>query len=269
MAPEQHRGNIVVERETDLHERFIRLLLIGELGILSKEERLALEAHAMECDACFEAMGRGAAAAAVMRAQSERFLSILQDEASTEQSSARSSGFFSRWFARILRPRHAVPAFAAALLFAVILWPRNSSDLRDLATFPRPEFPSLGVRGPASPEIRRELLDTGLGYFDLGKYEAAERSFRAMLEKDPEDPEAAYLLGLTLAWRGQPEAARLPLERARQLATDELRPHAEWALANAYLGAGELALAKKILEEIESKNGEYAERARQLLRHFK
>jgi len=268
MAPEQHRGNIVVERETDLHERFIRLLLIGELGVLSKEERLALEAHAIECDACFEAMGRGAAAAAVMRAQSERFLSILQDEESTEQAS-RSTDRFSRWFARILRPRFAVPTFAAALLLAVILWPRGSSDLRDLATFPRPESSSLALRGPASRDTRRELLDMGLGNFDLGKYEAAERSFRTMLEKDPDDPEAAYLLGLTLAWRGQPEAAQLPLERARQLATDELRPHAEWALANAYLGAGQHAQAKKLLEEIETKRGEYALRAGQLLQRFK
>lgn len=259
----------MVERETDPHEQFSRLLLIGELGPLSKEERLALDAHALECDACFEAMGRGAAAAAVMHAQKERFLSILQEEAPTEQRSASWGAPVSRWFARILRPRHAIPAFAAALLVAAILWPRNSSDLRDLATFPRPEFPSFALRGPASREIRRELLDTGLGNFDLGKYEAAERSFQTMLERDPEDSEAAYLLGLTLAWRGQPEAAQLPLERARQLATDELRPHAEWALANAYLGAGQHAQAKKLLEEIESKNGEYALRAGQLLQRFK
>jgi tetratricopeptide (TPR) repeat protein len=229
------------------------LLPYYDWDALPETERTILESHALECDACFAELERGAVAVRVLRDHREEALRALG------APSEKQTRFLS-W----KKPWVLVPA-AAGLLIVAWLFFASRPDYRDLASFPlEPESISI-VRGSGANDGVSELIQVGLARLDLAQYADAERAFASAVARDPRSPRAAYLLGVTQARTGHVESAILSLDKAIELASPELRPHAEWALANAYLAGGYLQKAKDTLTVLATGTGEVADEARALL----
>jgi tetratricopeptide (TPR) repeat protein len=246
------------------HCEFSDLLLRYELGALSNEERRSFEAHLLECDDCFAELERGSAAVAKMRERAPALRRVLHE--AEEPQGVRLRDLTSRlrvW----LRPQIAVPVLVGLLLVAVGVreWVLSPDPAR-LASFPAEEIATGTVRAGSAADPPAELVESGAGYFNLGRYDEAARFFRAALEHDPEHARAAYLLGLSLALAGESEEAIPHLEKASRLSPEQLK--AFWVLANAYLVAGRDEDARAVLEGLvraDSVSGTYASRARELL----
>ena len=71
---------------------------------------------------------------------------------------------------------------------------------------------------PHKASIREAL---GIAYFRLGRYEAAEEEFRAVLEISPVDDYAHYALGRCLEKLGRRTEANTHYKLARSLRPDE------------------------------------------------
>jgi Flp pilus assembly protein TadD len=73
-------------------------------------------------------------------------------------------------------------------------------------------------REPHKASIREAL---GIAYFRLGRYEAAEEEFRAVLEISPVDDYARYALGRSLEKLGRTTEANAHYKLARSLRPGE------------------------------------------------
>lgn len=236
-----------------------------EFGALSDAERSAFERHVLECEACFEELERGFAAAGTLRDHSGVFLRVL-DEAPRETagSAVRAARRWS-WLDRVFRPPLAIPALAVLVVGLVTAtWMARRPGEARFATFPREAMPSEAVRAPGTDDAARELMASGAAYFDLGRYDEAARRFRAARDRDPSSAEAAYALGLSMALAGDARGAIPHLEAVRRLASGDLRDKTDWVLANAYLRAGDGASARRELSVLATGSGELAARARDL-----
>jgi tetratricopeptide (TPR) repeat protein len=228
------------------------LLPYYDWDALPETERAILESHALECDACFAELERGAMAAHVLRDHREEAL--------------RALGAPSEKQPRILfwkKPWVLVPAAAGLLIVGLFFASRP--DYQDLASFPLEPESSNIVRGPSTNDAVNELIQVGLARLDLEQYAEAEQAFASAVARDPRSARATYLLGITRAREGRMEAAIPSLDAAVELASPELRSHAQWALANAHLAAGHLQPAKDILNVLTTGTGDVAEKARALL----
>jgi tetratricopeptide (TPR) repeat protein len=253
--------------ERSTHAAMSRLLARYEFSALSGDERRAFEAHVLECDLCFAELERGSVATAALRERARQFRETL---AADEARGARVAPGLAARLAGLARaiaaPRVFAPAAAVALLLVIVtLRLTGAPRYAHLATFPTDEVAADIVRGPGTSDAVRELLVAGAGYFDIQQYDEAARRFRAARERDPQLAEAAYLLGLAEVFQGEERDALPDLEDAARLASDDLRPKAEWVLANAYLKAGRTRDARGVLERLSRGEGEYAAKARDLL----
>lgn len=263
-----------------------RLLVRYEFGAVSTQEKALFERHLFECDACFAELERGSVLTRVLHEHPDRFRAVLERaDASagaapidvpapapkprapvrTGAAASLRTGAWASLRARAFRPWVAVSAAAAVLLAVGVLRFARPPDPSRLATFPRDEMRSTALRAPGIHDDLRELLDTGAGYFDTGRYDEAARYFRAARDRDPKLAEAAYALGLALALGGDARAALPHLRSAVESAQGDLRDRARWVLANAYLRVGDVSAARRELERLEATPGEWSGRAQTLV----
>jgi tetratricopeptide (TPR) repeat protein len=236
-----------------------------EFGALTNSERSAFERHVLECEACFEELERGFAAAGTLRDHSGEFLRVLDEARRETAGSAVPAARRGSWLDRVFRAPVAVPALVVLVATLVITtWLARRPGEARFATFPREAMPSETVRAPGTDDAARELMASGAAYCNLGRYDMAARRFRAARERDPSSAEAAYALGLSMALAGDARGAIPHLEAASRLASGDLRDKAGWVLANAYLRAGDGAAARRELSVLATGSGEFAARAREL-----
>ena len=90
----------------------------------------------------------------------------------------------------------------------------------------------------------RRRLATALAQHEAGQFDRAEAGYRAVLDDDPDEPDALNLLGVMLQERGEPDQAIALLTRA--LAIDPDFPEALSNLARARRVSGEPAAAAEL-----------------------
>jgi len=242
----------------DLH------LLLGryEFDGLDLEERHAVEAHVLDCDACFAELERGARAVAAMREHAGDLRRVLAEPGPAEVPQAVAIG---AWRPRWRSWRLAPVALAAVVAGIALVRVFRAPNMAELASFPTETLAPEILRSPVQRDAARELLATGAAHFDLGHYDEAAQRFRAALEHEPTLAEAAYWAGLSTALAGDALAAIPYAEKAVQFATGEGRPRAAWVLANAYLATGRTSDARRVLEELRAAGGPFGDRAGALL----
>lgn len=102
------------------------------------------------------------------------------------------------------------------------------------------------------PDDYTTVVNLGNAYFDAAKYEEAEKTYTAALEKKPEDVDVRTDLGLTFAFRPQPNYDRAIQEFNKVL---EKAPNHILALQNlvvAFTKKGDAAKANEALARLES-----------------
>jgi tetratricopeptide (TPR) repeat protein len=239
-----------------------------EFGALSDEERRSFEAHLLGCDACFDELERGSTTVAEMRARSSFYAPLLRRRRSRTAPLRR---FLEAPWQAIrplrLRPWVVAPVLVVIMAVGIVGLQSLIVPLRyaRLATFPSEVAEADIVRSPEARDAVNELIQTGAAYFNLGRYDEAERCFKGAFRHEPEDVEAAYLLGLSVVLQRRTTEAIPILEGAHRLATSSPQwQKVAWALANAYLKARRIEEATEILDTLTVGEGEYAARAHEL-----
>jgi tetratricopeptide (TPR) repeat protein len=93
------------------------------------------------------------------------------------------------------------------------------------------------------PDIPGLQLELGLVYVGSAQWDKAEGAFRAEVNRQPGNAEAAYRLGETLLQQGRAREARAELERADKLQPD--MPETLYSLGKAASLDADIALAEK------------------------
>lgn len=212
-----------------------RMISRYEHGLLTSAERQRLEAHVLGCDACFAELERG---------------SIVCEACQAPGLAAALTERPVRGVALLRCP--AIALMTAGLLLCILMLgkPGPPTELTDFPTeVTLTDIPRAGGTG----EVLNELIRAGSGHLNLGHYAQAERFLRTARERAPEDPRAAYLLGLVIALRGDPEGAIPHLTAAAEESAD-----ATWLLAIAYLKSGRADRARDLLADIAARGGPHA-----------
>ncbi|MCK4302762.1 MAG: hypothetical protein KAY24_00835, partial [Candidatus Eisenbacteria sp.] len=131
------------------HDELAALLARYECGALSDKERLAFEAHLLECDECFAELERSADVAAAMRDHAPALLQVLAEREAEEGARQRHSpaslaSRVERFGERLHRlclplasPQVVVPVLIGLLVIAVgVREFSRPPGLARLATFP-------------------------------------------------------------------------------------------------------------------------------------
>ena len=101
------------------------------------------------------------------------------------------------------------------------------------------------------PDSREVIVHLGNAYFDLGKYEDAEKWYLSALAKKADDVDVRTDLGLTFVFRDKPDYDRGIQEFKRSLEIDPNHPQTLQNLTVAYTKKGDSANANQTLTTLE------------------
>ena len=101
------------------------------------------------------------------------------------------------------------------------------------------------------PDSREVIVHLGNAYFDLGKYEDAEKWYLSALAKKTDDVDVRTDLGLTFVFRDKPDYDRGIQEFKRSLEIDPNHPQTLQNLTVAYTKKGDSANANQTLTTLE------------------
>ena len=102
------------------------------------------------------------------------------------------------------------------------------------------------------PESREVIVHLGNAYFDLGKYDEAEKWYMSALSKKADDVNVRTDLGLTFIFREKPNYDRAIQEFQRSLELDPNHPQTLQNLTVAYTKKGDAGLAVQTLTKLEA-----------------
>lgn len=99
--------------------------------------------------------------------------------------------------------------------------------------------------------MQEERLERGIAHKLEGRYEEATVEFQALLDENPDHPEAYHQMGLVLGFIGQFDESLFALERAAHLAPNSVLARNDLALTYTMLGRYEEAKAEfgRVLEQ--------------------
>lgn len=234
-------------------------------GRLSPEEAAAYERHYFGCPRCFQDLRFRDGLAAVLETEGGE---IFAQERFEEERRAAAIETLAppRW--RPAWPRFgpvwaagAVAAVAAVVAFLV--WNHSverSARIRALARAEPYPYVALVLRGDGREEFRR-----GMESYTGGNYREAAVWLARSAEAGQAHADTYFFLGVSHLLSGYPADAVRALERSVDLAPSN--PVFRWYHAQALLRDGRVEGAEAELERL-AEGGEYAERARELLREI-
>ncbi len=117
--------------------------------------------------------------------------------------------------------------------------------------------------------LNKKLLNAGMYYYDLTKYDSAVLFFNKILDNNPQNTEVVFFKGICFLSVGNADDAVLSLNK---VVSDNLSPYgnpARWYLALAYLKTGDNEKAKETLLEIIKSNSTYSKDASRILKKLK
>ncbi len=248
-----------IERE-EVVERY----LTGSLG---PEERESFEEHYFACEHCFAAL------------QAQR---ALQAELSASAPQIRAMPAPNptawRWTAAM--------AMAAVVILAVlgIRWgmkPDSSPpappiqttksspadpSLSELARFDPPTYVPAVLRGAEDEPMRK--FQMAMKRYQQGDYTRAVAALRAVAKLNPKDPGVLFFLGVSHLLAGQTDDGIAALQQCVALGDMPYLEEAHYYLAEGFLRKGDLAAARRELEEVVRFKGDKEDAAQRLLQQL-
>ena len=118
-----------------------------------------------------------------------------------------------------------------------------------------------------NPKEYENIVKLGNGYFDIGKFEKAEKWYLQALDKKPDDINVRTDLGITFVERAEPNLDRAVKEFQTALQTNPKHEPTLYNLGVAFYKKNDSEQAGKILSELESINpqSQTTQRLRQLV----
>jgi FimV-like protein len=245
-------------------EEVVERYLTGSLG---PQERESFEEHYFACEQCFAAL------------QAHR---ALQAELSASAPQIRAMPAPSptawRWTAAM--------ATAAVVILAVlgIRWGMKSDlsppapptqtmqpgpagpSLAELARFDPPTYTPAVLRGAQDEPMRK--FRVAMKNYQHGDYARAITGLREAAKLNPQDAGALFFLGVSYLLSGQTDEGIAALQQSVALGETPYLEEAHYYLAKAFLRKGDLAAARRELEEVVRLEGDHKDEARRLLQQL-
>jgi tetratricopeptide (TPR) repeat protein len=236
-------------------------------GSLGPEERESFEEHYFACEQCFAAL------------QAHR---ALQAELSASAPQIRAmpapNPIAWRWTAAM--------AMAAVVILAVlaIRWgtkPHLSPSalptqtmqagpagpsLAELARFDPPTYTPAVLRGAQDEAMRK--FRVAMKHYQQRDYARAITGLREAAKLNPKDAGALFFLGVSHLLSGQTDEGITALQQSVALGDTPYLEEAHYYLGKAFLRKGNLAVARRELEEVVRLKGDHEDEARLLLQQL-
>lgn len=257
-----------------INPKMKELISLYQFNLLGGEDKLKVEAHLLECDACFAEVYRLSPAVKIMEKEPKFFLNALQSKKDADtmisklgkEIAKRMAMIFSSlknwWDAPVVKI--LVPVTALAIILFIIVSP-ETKRYSDLAIFDNVSSSALKVRDFV--EDSQMVFDRGVKYFEEKNYSEAIRHFKIYIKKEKNNAYAYYYLGVSLVLTGNVGKGIERLERAEKISKDEgqeiLLERCYWYLGNAYLKNNKAEKAFKKFRSVVAIGGEFKDDALQ------
>ncbi|MDZ7262795.1 MAG: tetratricopeptide repeat protein [candidate division KSB1 bacterium] len=254
-----------------------------QLDLLPEEQKISVEAHLLECEACFQELYRFSPVLEALEEMPERFLDALQPRetllaqairflkgqvADLKRISALIFSALVRWWEKPA-VKVLVPVTVAALVAMIVLLPeiinlfQPPPHYSDLAVIEKAIYKPLSFRGPVEPQ---KLFDEGMRLYEQDNYVEAIPKLAAFLEHEPHDAYGHFYLGVCWLLQGDIRSAIEHLDLASELSQEQsnklLLEKCYWYLGNAYLKINDVENALIEFRKVVELGEELGEEAR-------
>jgi tetratricopeptide (TPR) repeat protein len=245
-------------------EEVVERYLTGSLG---PQERESFEEHYFACEQCFSTLQAHRALQAELSASAPHIRAMP----------ARNPTAW-RWTIAM--------ATAAVVVLAVlgIRWgmrpglsppapPTQTTQpgpagpsLAELARFDPPSYTPAVLRGVQDEPMRK--FRVAMKHYQQGDYARAITGLREAAKLNPKDAGAPFFLGVSYLLSGQTDEGIAVLQQSVALGETPYLEEAHHYLAKAFLRKGDLAAARRELEEVVRLKGDREDEARRLLQQL-
>jgi len=262
-----------------------KLVSLYQFNLLDEKEKLTVEAHLIECDACFDEVYRLSPAIEMIEKSPEFFLSALEPGHIDMRQKARIrkklllplAAMFStilnkifEWWSNPLA-KFLVPATVVAAIILMLIMPHDR-DYSGLAIIDYASNISLKVRGLVDDlSSTQALYDQGMKYYQEKNYAEAIVKLKAYVKRKKKDAYGHFYLGISLLLNDATKDGIRHLKTAAKLCEkqrkDILLERCYWYLGNAYLKANDVDRALSRFRNVVDIGGEFKEEAeKQIMR---
>ncbi|UCE04556.1 MAG: tetratricopeptide repeat protein [bacterium] len=256
-----------------------KLVSLYQFNLLREEEKLSVEAHLVECDACFEEVYRLSPAIETIEEMPEFFLDALQPKETHFTQTTRSVNkainastmlaadivaAISEWWKKPVI-KILVPVTAIAILLLIFM-PPDAKKYSDLAIIENASYVALKVRGlynEISPS--QNLYNQGMKYYQEKNYTEAIHKLSAFVKRKKKDAYGHFYLGvsflLTNEYKKGIDHLKLSSKFSEKEGKEILLEKCFWYLGNAYLKTNDVEKALKEFKNVVAIGGEFKEDA--------
>lgn len=159
-------------------------------------------------------------------------------------------------------------AVGLALFIAIVaylFWPAAQAPAVDSFYEPYPMY--LNAYSTDSSTAR--MLEAAIAHYRSGDYEAALPEFQGLASREIFNGPYHFYAGSCFLQMGRPMEAGIHFEEAARREDDQFIQPAQWYLALSTLRQGKKDAARLMLEKIANGQGDFSEKARQLLQLIK
>lgn len=274
------------------HDHKMQMLVsLYQLGILSPEHIILVEAHLMECDSCLNDAFRLSPVIELINDMPEIFLPSLQprktllsqfiNAPSNENNGAKtihhSISLCCQRILKIPTKRILIPVAVFVSVLIILFMPRKI-DVSDLAIIQKAPYFSFKLRAAGKPPAAEKLFEEAMAFYQSDQYLSAIERLSNYIKRKPDSIEGHFYLGISLLLVDHAESAIEQLTVAAKLAQfqdcDSLMEQCYWYLGNAYLMLNKNKAGIEQLTKVIDMQGEFENDAKILiakieLRNFK
>jgi len=262
-----------------LDQKMKKLVSLYQFNMLGADEKLTVEDHLLECDACFEEVYRLSSAMEIVEEQPEFFLDALEPKItyamritncykktihSLTNLTKNSFAIMDEWW-RKPAIRILVPVTVVAILLLIFVTPIRK-NFSELAIIENASYLALKVRGLADEfSSTQHLYDQGMKCYQEKNYEQAIQKLGTFIKRKKDDAYGHFYLGVSYLLTDEYKKGIKHLESASELCQKQskelLLEKCYWHLGNAYLKINEVDKALKEFRNVIVIGGDYKEEA--------
>ncbi|MBC8184487.1 tetratricopeptide repeat protein [candidate division KSB1 bacterium] len=266
-----------------------QLVCLYQFDMLTEEQKQSVEAHLLDCDACFDELYCLSPVMELIENIPERFISALQPRDTIFERILKllkkavnvlkktGSDIFTAiskmWgilTPKIPVPRYdsyignwtiiktpilniLVPATATIILAIIFLFP-GSKQYSDLAILKKAGYSSFRLKGAVEPTNTQEMFDKAMTLYELNNYREAIPILNEFTEREPGSAFGYFYLGVSLLltekWESGIEKLKISANLCQKQNLLILEERCYWYLGNAYLKTNKLDESLIFFEKI-------------------
>ncbi|MBN1351841.1 zf-HC2 domain-containing protein [candidate division KSB1 bacterium] len=255
-----------------------KLVSLYQFNMLDDERKIKVEAHLLECEACFEELYRLSPVLEAIEEMPERFLDALQPK---ETLNTRIVKFLKKEvesvkriiisifspFARLAKKpafKIVVPAIAIILLAVVFLFP-PSEQYSDIAILEKAPYLTLRSNGHIKLTLAQKLFYEAMTFYEQDNYNQAILKLSGFIAREPDNAYGHFFLSVSLLLTDDIENGVRHLHKATELCQKQdnmlLLEKCYWYLGNAYLKTNDVDDALKLLRLTVELRGDFEAKA--------